>query len=432
MAHSPLQASRPLVVGADHRSSSMALRDRLFIDLSARQGFFERLRRLDIDQAMILATNDRIEILALLDDCDRAAPGITKIMADHAGADPLEIGRHTYVKKDEDAVRHLFAVTAAVEGLVIGDGRILDDVAESHRLAKEAGMSGEGLESMLGAAYRVAARVREETSIGQGAVSIASAAGQVAADLHGDLAHRSGLLIGGGEMGETIMALLLRAGLTNLVVTHPSEARAEAVGRAFDCHVAPIESLGQLLESADIVLSAVSTRRYVISHDMVAAAIKVRRHRPVLLIDTGIPGDIEPSVDALRDAFRYTLDDLERVAREGHSKGALQAGSAWEIVNSEVRRFLEQQTGNEARQAIDRLRRRVDEARAQALQEAGADAEAATRHLADALLGDPLARLQRLAEEDAPDGAEAREQMLALIKEIYRLEDSEGEAGNGP
>ncbi len=433
MAGTPFQASRALLIGADHRSSTMALRDRMYVDQTARQGFFERLRRLDIDQAMILATADRVEILALPTDCDQAAQGITKIMADHAGASPLDIDNHTYVKKDEDALRHLFAVTAAIEGLVIGDGRILGELEESHRQAKEAGMSGEDLDSMLGAAYRAAARVRDETAIGHGAVSMASAAAQVAGDLHGDLAHRSGLLIGGGEMGETIISLLLKAGLDNLVVTHPSEARAEAVGRAFNCHVAPIESLGQLLESADIVLSAVSTRRYVISHEMIAAAIKARRHRPVLLIDTGIPGDIEPSVDALRDAFRYTLDDLERVAREGHSKGASQAGSAWEIVDSEVRRFLDDQTGQGARRAMDRLRRRADQARSRALGDADGDAERATRLLAEALLGDPLARLERLASEDGPGQAQIREQLLALINEIYRLEetDEDRDAGDG-
>ncbi len=422
MAPSPHQSSRTLVVGTDHRSSSMGLRDKMFIDDTSRPGFFERLRLLDIRQAMILATSERVDILALPEDCERAAEGITKIMADHAGATADDVGEHTYVKKDEDAIRHLFAVTAAVEGLVIGDGRILEELEESHCAAREAGMSGEDLDSMLGAAYRVAERVREETSIGHGAVSIASAAGQVASDLHGDLASRSALLIGGGEMGEAVMGFLRDIGLDNLVVTHPSEARAEAVGRAFDCHVAPIENLGQLLESADIVLSSVSTRRYVISRDMVAAAIKARRHRPVLLLDIGIPGDIEPIVDELADAFRYTIDDLERVAREGHSKGASETGSAWEIVNEEARGFLERQSGDGITRLMDQLQRRADETRDQALADSGDDAAAAATQVADALIKDPLSLLQSMTEGEEPT-TEASEELIALIRELYGLRE---------
>lgn len=418
---------RPLVVGTDHRSSSMRLRDRLHIDEAARQGFFERLRRSGLSQALILSFADRIDVLALAQDCERAAPEITSIMADHAGASAAEIGQQTYVKTDAEALRHLFAVTAAVDGLVVGDQRVRDLVAEAHGLAREAGMSGAELDAMCEAAYRVAGRVLAETAVGSRAVSIASAAQQVAHDLHGDLARCAGLLVGAGEMGETVAAQLLSAGLADLVITHPTEQRADALAKRLDCHTAPMERLDELVEAADVLLTSMNTRRYTIGPEMMEAAIKARRRKPVLLIDTGIPGDVAPAVDALEDAFRYTLDDLERVAREGKSRGEHAARSAWEIVEAEVARFADDQAGLAVEAAARALEGHYEEARKRALEAAGGDAERATRLLVDALLAGPVARLREGARADEEDGEVAA--MLRLMRQLHGLDGSEPEDG---
>ncbi|HEB78980.1 MAG TPA: glutamyl-tRNA reductase, partial [Rhodospirillales bacterium] len=184
---------RPLVVGANHRSSSMTLRDRLFVEESAAPAFLKRLSQLGIEQAMVLSTCDRVEVQAIATSGDGAEKRIKKVMAEHAELNPGDLGDQIYVLWDEDAVRQIFTVTASLDSLMIGEPQVLGQVKDSHRLAREAKMSGGGLEALFQAAFAAAKRVRSETAIGQRPVSMAAVATQLARNVHGDLSGCSGL-----------------------------------------------------------------------------------------------------------------------------------------------------------------------------------------------------------------------------------------------
>ena len=224
------QDPRFLLVGANHRSASVDLRDRLFVDESDFGEILSRLRGAGLDQALLLSTCDRVEVHALHADPAVAERAIIETLAAHAGLAPDDIASDLYVLRDEAAARHLFAIAASLESLVIGEPFVLGQVKESHRAARAADMVGADLERLLQAAYAAAKRVRSETAIGERPVSIAAAALAVARDVHGDLAGATGLVIGVGEMAELVARQMREAGLGRLVVSHRSAARAAVAG----------------------------------------------------------------------------------------------------------------------------------------------------------------------------------------------------------
>lgn len=401
---------RPLVVGANHRSSSMRLRDRLFVEESAVPAFLARLREAGIEQALVLSTGIRIEVHAIHGDHDAAAPTILDAMADHAGVARADLDDQTYIHSDHLAVRHIFAVASALDSLTVGDALILSQVSDSHRLARQEGMSGPDLDGIIEAAQQVAERVQGETAVSRRAVSIASAAVQVARDLHGDLDRRSALLVGAGELGEVVTRDLMKAGLGGLTVTHPRETRAERLSRAFDCHRTPFDTLADALAGADIVITALGGRRRIVDRDLIRAALKKRRRKPMFLIDTAVPGDVEPSVHEEDGAFVYDADDLERVAMEGMTSREAEAADAWRIVDEEVAAFVAGWQQDLDDPAPASLRRHLEGLRAAALAEANGDAVEATRLLTERLLDGPSAALER---------PEDRQKILDAINTLF-------------
>ena len=428
MPERPKPDENLLIVGANHRSSSMTLRDRLFIDEAAAPGFFARLRKSGVQQAMVFSTWDRVEIVAI-DAGEDTAVNIQMILADHAGVSVGELDDQTYVIHDDDAVRHLFAVTSSLDSLVVGEPQILGQVKASHRYAHDNGFTGPALEKFMRGAYNVAKRVRTETDIGRRPVSIAAAAVQTARDLHGNLGGCAGLLIGTGEMGEIVAEALLNSGLSDLVVTHPSARRAEELGRRLDCHVAAFDTLDRLFVKSDIVMTAMSTRRYVVENEAVEKALGERRHRPVFLIDMGVPGDIEPNVDNLEDAFRFTLDDLERVTREGRANREAEAEQARQIVEAEANLFARHRAERTAVPTVQALRQRFEQIRDQALKEAGGDAEKATHLLVSRLLHEPSETLRALAAKEVESSTGDWDSTVAALDALFGLDRGKEDEG---
>jgi len=187
-----------VVVGANHRSSSLMIRDRLFVEDAAVPDFLDRLRQRGLSQALVLSTCDRFEVQAFARGGEDTAQRILEAMAEHGHVTAEDLRGQTYVLWDEDAVRHIFRVTASLDSMMIGEPQVLGQVKASHRLSRNAGMVGGELDALLRAAYGAAKRVRTETAIGERPVSIAAVATQLAHDLHGDLSQCSALLVGAG------------------------------------------------------------------------------------------------------------------------------------------------------------------------------------------------------------------------------------------
>lgn len=415
-------AASPFAVGATHRSSALALRDRLFVDMAAAPDFYRRLSDAGVRQAVMLSTCDRVEVHGLSETPEAAVEAVVQILATRAGEDPAGLAPQLEVLSGDMAVRRIFAVAASLESQVIGESQVLGQVKEAHRQAARCGMVGPGLETLLQAAYSAAKRVRTETEIGERSVTLASGAVQLAKDLHGDLSHVTGLIIGLGDMGDLIGGQLRLAGLGRVILSGPSR-RTEAEARRMGCNYVPFETLEEALTDADIVVSASGTGRYLVTVDLMESALRRRRRRPVLILDAGVPADVDPAVHDLDDAFVYSLDDLEQVAREGRANREAAAAQAWKIVDEEVGKWHRATAERDAVPTLLALRNSFEEIRAEVLAaDPRADADEATRRLVNRLLHRPSEALRQLAAEGS---REAERQVAArVVVRLFGLPDS--------
>ncbi len=417
MKGSETPGGRPVVVGANHRSSSLGLRDRLFVDDADIPAFLRGLRDAGLGDAVLLSTCDRVEVQAMHAEPKRAADIIRAQLTDQGGVAPAELDGQDYVFADERAVEQVFAVAASLDSQIIGEPQVLGQVKAAHRMARDAGMVGGDLEALMQAAYAAAKRVRTETAIGQRPVSMAAASVDLVRDVHGHLERVRALMIGNGDMGQMVAEHLLAAGLQRLSVTHPVGSRSAALSRTLDCHRVDYDARAEAMAEADVLICALGRRDYAVNTDMLQAALKARRRRPIFVADVAVPGDVDPAANRIDGVFVYELKDFERIASDGIASRQSEAETGRTIIAAEVAAYMRGRAERAAVPAIRLLRDRAEDMRRQVLAETGDDAEKATHILLNRLLHDPSINLRRAAAA-APGELAALERALRALFEL--------------
>ncbi len=404
-----------IIAGLNHRSAPPEWRERFVLVEVAQGALGDALAARGIDDAVLLVTCDRIELIAAAPNVDAFVP----LLAQRLNIGEADLAPTLYRLEGDAALGHLFEVAAALDGQVVGEPQILGQMKAAHRLASDRGRVGPGLEVAFAAAYAAARRVRRETRIAERPVSIAAAALDLAREVHGELTRCAVLLLGPTEIGELMADHFARAGIGSLLLCGP-EPRARLAAIKFGANRCDLAELDGALSAADIVIAAVASGRATLTATRVAAALKRRPLRPIFIVDAGYPPDVEPAVNELDGVFLYDLGDLERVALDGRAGRQAEAGEARRILGEELAAFNRRRRERKAVPAVVALRRHVERLRAAVLAEAGSDAEAATRLLMNRLLHDPSEVLRDLAA-DAPQG-----DIEKLLRRLFRL-DSEGE-----
>lgn len=392
------------------------LRERLQGDSGDVLRLLGRCRDNGIDQAMGVATCDRCEVWCVTSDATAAQTRLPFLLAEAAGIEPVDLAPRLHQLTDDAALRYAFAVAASLESQIVGEPQVLGQVKEFHQLAQRAGMSGPELDRILDAAYQAAKRVRHETGIAGQSVSMAACATGVLKQMHGDLGALSALLIGDGDMAELIFEQVSAAGVKRWTILHPQERRAKAWAERHRAHWRPIAELDQALDAADFTASALDIGKRVVTADAVKAALRRRRQRPMLLVDSGVPGDMDAAITGLDNAFLYTLDDLERLAMAGRQHRAAAAAEAWRVVDQAVEGFRRQLTEQEAASAIAELHQYFEKHRAEILAQPGLDAAEATRRLVARLLHRPALALK---------AAQPQKDLEAALRRLFELDDKE-------
>jgi glutamyl-tRNA reductase len=416
--------ARLFAAGIDHRSSALELRDRIFIAEAELPGFHAELRRAGIAQAIVLSTCDRIEVLGAHEDPAAAAVAVHALLAARAGVPSLH--GHAYALADAAALRRIFGVAAALESQVLGEPQVLGQVKAAHQTAQGAKLMGPELEHALQAAYAAAKRTRSETAVAQRPVTLASAAIQLARDVHGDISRSAGLLVGSGELGELLVEQLKSAGLRSLAVTGPHPVRAEKTARRLACHVFAFSELETRLADADIVVTALGSGKHVIAAAAMDRVMLRRRRRPVFIVDLGVPADVEAAVESLDGVFRYDLDDLEHVTMTGRASRGAAAADAWAIVEQEMAAFARGRAERDAVPAVTALRQHFEAVRAQVLRQADGDAARATELLVNRLLHDPSEVLRQIAAGENADVADS-DVAARVVAALFRLDEARKE-----
>jgi len=385
------------VVGVDHRSCPAVLRERLFLSEAALPAFLAALRADGLDQALVISTCDRTEVIGWHGDGGEAVARAARRLAALGAFGDADLAALLAIRHGPAALEHVFAVAASLESGIVGEPQVLGQVREAYRQAATAGLIGGELDRVMQGAFAAAKRVRTETTIGERAVSIAAAALQVAREVHGALDRRSALFVGAGEMAEMFADKLREAGVSRFLVADSLAVRAQTTAKRLGAHVYGLDDLETAVAEADIVLCALGRGSVIVGPDLVRAALRRRRQRPLFLVDAAVPGDIAPAVNDVEEAFLYSLDDLENVAREGRAKRDEAAAAAWTILRASVADHLRAAAARDAVPAIASLRAHFETTRARLLAEQpNLSAEEATRLLINRLLHAPSEALRAM------------------------------------
>jgi len=387
------------IIGVNYRSCGLGDRDRLFIDDSDVPKFLKILRLKGISNACVLSTCDRVEILLMHEDPLQIIEYLEEALVEHSNLNIERVRSYIYKKTSTAAIEHLFAVASSLDSQFIGETQILGQIKAAHRMARDDNMVGGALEKLLQAAYGVAKRVRSETEIGEWPVSISAAAVEVARGLHGDLTRVSAILMGNGNVGVNVIRRFQNEKIKSVGVYHPLMRRAEQIARELDCYLVDTERLPIYMKDADVIICAMGGRNHILTGDMVRVALKSRKNKPQFIVDTSVPGDVEPSVSRINDSFVYDLSDLERLTREGINNREKAANEAWQIINQEVELYLNDQAERKVVPTLAMLRQHFDQVRSDVLLENKNNAERATQLLVNRLLDSPTRVLRANASK---------------------------------
>jgi glutamyl-tRNA reductase len=338
-----------LCVGLSHRHVPVAVREQVSVPPDQVPARLARLKALaGVREAMLLSTCNRLEVFAVA-DARTVAEGV-------AGALGPLAAQHATIRFEEDALAHLFRVTASLDSMVLGEAQIQGQVKEAHARALEAGACGPALSRAVSAALSAAKRVRTETAIARGAVSVSSLAVQMAEKALGNLFGRSVLLVGAGEMAQLAARELHACGAAELLVANRSETHGEALAAKIGGLAVGLAGLPALLERADVVICSTGAQHPVVTRELVARALKARRYRPLFLIDLALPRNVDPAVNELENAYVYDLDDLERVAAQNRRLREQEQQRAEAIVREELVAYARTKRERAAIPVLARLR----------------------------------------------------------------------------
>jgi glutamyl-tRNA reductase len=418
------------VLGINHQTAPVQLRERVAFAETHVPAALASLRALaPVREVALLSTCNRTEVYALVQD-DGAA--LAHWLAAHAGQDgpARTLDGYFYRHADDAAVRHLFRVAAGLDSMVLGEPQILGQVKAAWAAARAAGALGNRLDRLFQQAFATAKRARTDTRIGAHPVSVASAAVRLAQESFARLDESTVLLVGAGETVELAARHLAEARVRRLLVANRTLAHAQELASRHGGVALPLQELGRHLTEADIVLSATASREPVIARAQVAAALAQRRHRPMLLLDLAVPRDIDPAVAELRDAYLYTVDDLERAVEDNRRNRRQAAVEAEAIIDLQAARFMETVLAAGHQAPLRRLRMHGSNAREAALARArmqlaaGRDPaevlDALAHRLTNRLLHAPTAALREAALRGDID----------LVRAADRLFPEAGPAGD--
>jgi glutamyl-tRNA reductase len=396
-----------VLVGLNHRSAPVEVRERVsFTAAQARQAAEELRSRGLFHETLVLSTCNRSEVYGVpAEAAQQSAAALSSYLSDFHSVRPEQLDGSLYRYYDRHAVRHLFRVASGLDSMVLGEAEILGQVREAYRLAHETGATGPVLNRMFQGALEVGKRVRNETELGTRPMSVASAGVKLAERIFGKLGQRTALVLGAGTISEQVVLQLRDRNVARLYVMNRSRERAELLARQFSGKVLDWEGWDAALALPDVIVSSMSSEEPVINRSMLERAMASRGNRPLLVMDLGLPRNVESSSAALYNLYLYNIDDLGEIVEQNRGARESEVPRAQAIVEEHVEKFLTWQASVELIGIVEALRGKLKEERiafvrervqhaANLTVEQRAQVESFMDELLERLLLEPARRLQ--------------------------------------
>ncbi len=401
-----------LLVGVSHRTAPVDLRER--IDFSTRgveAAVVSLASRPSNSEAAVLSTCNRAEIYLAVEEADAAREDVLQFLREFHNVEPVEVRPHLYEKQDAEAAGHLFRVASGLDSLVIGEPQILGQVKDAYAVASAQQSCGPLLNKLFHSSFLAGKRVRTETSLGEGAVSVSYAAVALARKIFGTLESRTVVVVGAGEMGKLTAVHLKAQGIRRMVITSRTIAHATALAEEIGAAAVPWDRMTAALGDADIVITATGANLPILMRADVAGVMRPRRNRPLFIIDIAVPRDVDPAAGELDQVFLYNIDDLQAIVQENLSRRAAEMTRAERIIDEEVDRFAAWLRSRGAIPTVVALRQRFEAIRRSELDrlqhklsglppEARARVDEVTRLIVEKLLLTPTEQLKSLPDNE--------------------------------
>ena len=351
-------------LGLNHNTAPLDLRGRFAFSMDQMEPTLNGLRQALARQpeATILSTCNRTEIYCASDSPDLNST--IEWLAHSGGVSPALLRSHAYTLEGDAAARHAFRVASGLDSMVLGEPQILGQMKDAVRAAEEAGAMGSTLHQLFQRSFAVAKEVRSSTEIGTHSISMAAAAVRLASQLFEDLGQIKVLFVGAGEMIDLAATHFAARKPKAMAIANRSLARGERLATRFGAEVMRLGDLPSRLHEFDAVISCTASTLPIIGLGAVERAVKLRKHRPMFMVDLAVPRDIEIEVKSLRDIYLYTVDDLAQVVQTGKDSRQAAVAEAEVIIDAGVQNFMHwlQQRGTVP--LIQQLNAQADEWRA--------------------------------------------------------------------
>ncbi|MGZ4692777.1 MAG: glutamyl-tRNA reductase [Acidimicrobiales bacterium] len=384
-----------------------------------------------ISEAVVLSTCNRTEIYVVAEKFHGAYADLRNFLSEMAYLPPEEFADHLYVEHDDEAVAHLFAVTAGLESAVVGEAEVLGQVRQAWERAQEEGTAGSSLNLLFRHALEVGKRARTETGIARHIASVSTAAVAMAAERLGSLGGRRILVLGAGEMGEGMVRALATAGVDDIRIANRTWERAVdladgLVADGLAGRAVRLADLNESLAEVDLLLTSTGAHSIMLEHGDLSRVMKARAGRPLLIVDVAVPRDVDPSSADLEGVTLLDMDDLRAFADAGMAERRLEVAAVQRMLDAELERFIAVSTAREVAPLVSSLHERGESVRTAELDRYRArlgeldarqvDAvEALTKGIVAKLLHDPTIGLKDAA------GTPRGERLAEALRDLFDL-----------
>jgi len=416
-----------LALGLNHHTAPVAVRERAAIDENKLQHALQNLQQVsEVAEATIVSTCNRTEIYCGMHE--NSVEPVSKWMHEFLDISDELILPHLFTRTDKNAVQHLMRVCSGLDSMILGEPQILGQMKQAYKEATNSGTVGTELSQLFQSAFSVAKQVRTDTQIGSSPVSVAFAAVTLAKQIFADFSQHSALMIGAGETISLATRHLHSNGIGSICIANRTLSRAQELAQTVNTEAIELSKLSSALEHADIIISSTGAPLPILGKGAIEDAMRVRRYRPLLVVDIAVPRDVEPQVGDIDGVFLYTVDDLNNVVDEGRQQRQAAADQAEEIIQHQVELFMQKMRAAGANGTIRSYREQVQQTQAQLLQksrkqlQAGHDPEAVLQQLAHSLSNKLMHAPTKKMKEAAAQGDN---DLLRAAQSLFDLDTPE-------
>ncbi len=418
-----------VVIGLSHKTAPVEVREKLSIPEPQFEAAMKSLQNCaHIAEVAILSTCNRLEIYVVVTETELGIREVSQFLTDYGQLSIADLRHHLFVLLQEDAVMHLMRVASGLDSLVLGEGQILAQVKTTHKLGQQYLGIGSILNRLFKQALTAGKRVRTETSIGTGAVSISSAAVELAQWKVSSLATQQITILGAGKMSRLLVQHLISKGAVDVTVINRSAKRAEDLKKIFpeiELKLEPLTNMLSVVGKSSMVFTSTASNDPLIDRSNLASVLE---ERSLMIFDISVPRNVHSNVNELNNVQAFNVDDLKAVVAQNQESRRQMAMEAEVLLDEELDSFTNWWRSLETVPTINGLRDKMENIRVQELEKAlsrlGSEfagrhqevIEALTKGIVNKILHDPMVQLR--AQQDI----EARQQAMAALQTLFNLE----------